>query len=106
MSYNTNATHHKHKTPYAGNKPVVTTLTAEQINKSVSVLNRSFRESIEAFKTRIGKSSNVVGTDLYFYQTEFAYVIDKIQRGPIFLAIQHIAEANELIKKVDSHQKS
>lgn len=106
MSYNQTATYNKNKAPYAGNKPALTTLTPEQINKSVSVLNRSFRESIETFKVRIGKSSNVVGTDLYFYQTEFAYVIDKIQRGPIFLAIQHIAEANELIKKVDAHQKA
>lgn len=80
-------------------------LTAEQVDKSVSVLYRAFRETLDEFRSRTGINSNVRGTALHGYQVEFAYIIDKIQRGPIFLAIQHIAEANELINRVSKHQK-
>lgn len=86
-------------------KAPVKTLTVEQIDKSVSVLNRAFREAIEEFKPRTGVTSNVRGTALHDYQVEFAYVIDKIQRGPVFFVIQHIAEANDLISRVSKHQK-
>lgn len=80
-------------------------LTFDQVNRSVSVLNRTFREASDEFKVRTGITSNVRGTVLNEYQTEFAYIIDKIQRGPIFFAVQHIAEANELIKRFAEHPK-
>lgn len=84
------------------NKPL--SLTPEQITNTVSFLNRSFRIAADEFKSRFG-SSNVRGTTLYDYQVEFAYIIDKIQRGPVFFAIQHTAEANELIGRMSKHQK-
>lgn len=81
-------------------------LTPEQIKTTVSFLNRSFREASDEFKIRTGLNSNVRGSVLHGYQTEFAYVIDKIQRGPIFFAIQHTAEANDLIGRLSKHQKA
>ena len=93
----------KYNAEKSENKPV--SLTPEQIKNTVSFLNRSFRETAEEFKARTGLNSNVRGTVLNHYQTEFAYVIDKIQRGPIFFAVQNIAEANDLISKLSKHQK-
>lgn len=87
-------------------KPAYVPPTTEQVAISVSVLNRSFREATLSLKSRLGKSSNVAGTPLYEYQVEFAYIIDKIQRGPLFFAVMYIAEANDLIKKVEAHQKA
>lgn len=84
-------------------KPV--SLSPEQIKTTVSFLNRSFRETADEFKQRTGLTSNIRGSVLNWYQTEFAYLIDKIQRGPIFFAIQNIAEANDLIGKLSKHQK-
>ena len=81
-------------------------LTPEQIKTTVSFLNRSFRETAEEFKARTGLTSNARGSVLHGYQVEFAYIIDKIQRGPIFFAIQHTAEANELIGKMAKHPKA
>lgn len=85
-------------------KPV--SLTPEQIKTTVSFLNRSFREAADEYKSRTGLSSNTRGSTLYEYQTDFAYIIDKIQRGPIFFAIQNIAEANDLIGKLSRQQKA
>lgn len=82
------------------------TLTPEQIKSTVAFLNRSFRETSDEFKARTGIHSNVRGTVLNEYQTEFAYLIDEIQRGPIFFAIQRTAEANELIGNMARHQKA
>lgn len=87
------------------NKVATKTLTTEQIEKSVSVLNRAFREAADEFKSRTGITSNVRGTALNEYQTEFAYVIHEIQKGPVFFVIQRIAEANDLISKMSKHQK-
>lgn len=78
-------------------------LTAEQIKSTISFLNRSFREASEEYRARAGSNSNVRGSVLYDYQVEFSYLIDNIQRGPVFFAIQHIAEANELIGKLQKH---
>lgn len=84
-------------------KPV--SLSNDQIKNTVSFLNRSFRETADEFKTRTGMNSNVRGTVLNKYQSEFAYLIDTIQRGPVFFAIQNIALANELISKMSKHPK-
>lgn len=75
-------------------------LSVDQIKSTVSFLNRSFREAAEEYRSRTGNGSNVRGSALHEYQVEFAYLIDSIQRGPVFFAIQRIAEANELISKL------
>lgn len=85
------------------NKPV--SLSPDQIKVTVSFLNRSFRETADDFKRRTGMSSNARGSVLNWYQTEFAYLIDAIQRGPIFFAIQNVADANDLINRLSKHQK-
>lgn len=92
-----------YKKPVATEKPVC--MTPDQVKMTVSFLNRSFREAADEFKKRTGLNSNVRGSILNGYQVDFAYLIDKIQRGPIFLAIQHTAEANELIGKLQKQQK-
>lgn len=81
------------------------TLTEDRIKTSVSFLNRSFRETADEMKRRTGQSSNVRGSVLYNYQCDFARLIDAIERGPIFFAMQHIAEANDLIGKMAQQQK-
>lgn len=80
-------------------------LSDEQIERSVSVLNRAFRDAMEEFKVRTGNTTNTKGTDLYNYQVEFSYIIDNIQRGPAFAAVSYIAEANELIARMNKHDK-
>lgn len=81
-------------------------LTPDQIKTTVSFLNRAFREAADEFKIRTGLNSNVRGSVLHGYQVDFAYIIDKIQRDSIYFAIQHIAEANELIGNLSRHQKA
>lgn len=81
------------------------TLTEEHVRTSVAFLNRTFRKTAEEMKARTGLTSNVRGSVLYGYQVEFVRLIDSIQRGPIFFAMQHIAEANDLIGKMSLQQK-
>jgi hypothetical protein len=77
----------------------------DQIKTTVSFLNRSFREASDGLKIRLGTSSNVKGSALYGYQTDFAYIIDNIQRSAPFMVVQYTAEANALIERMASHQK-
>lgn len=81
------------------------TITDAQIKQNVSFLNRSFREAADAFKVRSGQNNNSAGSVLHWYQVEFSYIIDRIQRDAFALVIQNTAEANDLIAKLSAHQK-
>lgn len=54
-------------------------------------LNAEFRE-----KTKQLGNNNLKGTKLYDLQVDFAYLIDEIERGPIF-AIPHIIYKTETL---------
>lgn len=80
-------------------------ITDAQIKQLVSFLNRSFRETADEFKTRTGQNSNVKGSVLHWYQVEFSYIIDRMQRDAFATVGQNNIEANELIAKLAAHQK-
>lgn len=54
-------------------------------------LNAEFRE-----KTKQLGNNNLKGTQLHELQVEFAYLIDEIERGPIF-AIPHVIYKTETL---------
>jgi hypothetical protein len=92
---------------YNSNKPTPKPLpTDEQLARNISALNRTFREAADEFKQRGGGNSNVRGTTLHRYQVDFAYLIDEIQRGPRFFAVQNIVAVNDLIARLRETNKS
>jgi hypothetical protein len=92
---------------YNNNKPVPvsTEVDANHVRSTVSYLNRSFREAAEALKERTGSYSNVKGSELYGLQVEFSYLIDEIQRGPIFMYYNNVSEAKKLISSIETIRK-
>lgn len=75
-------------------------LSEGQIKQTVNFLNHAFKDACEKYKQNSGDNKNPKGSFLYLSQTEFAYIINEIQKGPIFFAIQNIATANEQIARV------
>lgn len=75
-------------------------LTEGQIKQTVNFLNHSFKDACETYKRSSGDNKNVKGTFLHTAQVEYSYLINEIQKGPIFFAIQNIATANEHIANV------
>lgn len=61
-------------------------------SRVVRHLNANFKAAIQ----KLGKK-NEKGTKLYTLQVEFAYMIDEIQRGPVYLMPKVISDANDLI---------
>jgi hypothetical protein len=61
----------------------------------VSYLSHRFANAIQNFP---GK--NVKGTPLYKCQVEFCYLIDEIQRGPVYITPKLITMCNEYIDDV------
>ncbi len=78
------------------------------INDVVKYLNRAFTKAIYKSSHIIGKSAertmNIDGewetTPLYDYQVDFAYLINEIQRAPIYNARKAIHKANDLISQI------
>lgn len=74
-------------------------MKTEQIEKTVQHLSRSFRQA-----TR-GKGIGLKqGTDsqqqMYNWQVEFAYMIDDIQRGPVWNLPKKISDTNKFIQTI------
>ena len=69
-------------------------------DRAVRHLNRNFAKAIRDQPGKAMKDKNGVPNKLFQYQVDFAYMIDEIQRGPIYLMPKVIADANELITKI------
>jgi hypothetical protein len=86
------------------NNPKVS-LNEDQIRHSLQYLTHTFKDSCEKYKMRTGDTKNLKNSVLYLAQVEFSYIVNEIQRGPIFFAIQQIAAANEIITDLNNVQK-
>lgn len=69
------------------------------VSRVVRHLNANFKAAIQ----KMGKR-NEKGTKLHTLQVEFAYMIDEIQRGPVYLMPKVIADANDLIAGIQLEQ--
>lgn len=77
----------------------------------VKYLNRAFSRAVYNASNVLGRSAirfkNTQGewetTDLYDYQVDFAYLINKIQREQTYASRKAIQEANELIREVEAY---
>jgi hypothetical protein len=78
---------------------------AIDVEQVVNYLNRSFATAVQKAGPVLG-SKNTKGTDLYTYQVDFTYLVDEIQRGPVYIVPKLIADANELIDRITSLKKS
>lgn len=90
------------------------TLSEKQVAKSVKLLRYMFFDACKAYKS---KNANVVthfrrnadlepvipenaDTTIFEAQVEFSYLIDEIQRGPIFGVTDYIKQCNDLIDSI------
>jgi len=92
-----------HNKPFRRNKPKM--VTQEEIEASLpttlSFLNNSFAKAMRTFPSK----NNVVGEPLYDFQVRFSYLLDDIQRGPVYIVSKRIAEANSLIAEVTGYTR-
>ena len=81
-----------------------------KVSEVTNYLNRAFAKAAIKAAKRIGikavRSRNARGkietTPMYDYQVEFCYMINKIQRGPKYIAPKVIQEANDLIASLEA----
>lgn len=78
------------------------------VKKVVDYLSHSFSAATKGMG-RAYRMKNEKGvfetTATYDLQVEFCYLVDNIQRGPKCLLPKVIAEANDLIKKINEENK-
>lgn len=65
------------------------------VSEQLQRINKAFKAA-----TR-GMGSNVKGTNLHRFQSEMAYIIDGIERGPVYAIPHLIHQGDELIKAVN-----
>lgn len=75
------------------------------IKQNLAYLSYAFKDAVEKYKTRTGDNKNTRGTVLHTYQTDFAYAINEIQKGPEVVAQQYINDANDIIVRLNGEQK-
>lgn len=81
-----------------------------KVAEVVKYLNRAFARAVSKAASKIGlkavRARDARGvyetTPMYDYQVKFCYLIDKIQRGPEYIAPKVIQEANELIASLEA----
>ncbi len=69
-------------------------------------LTRNFQEVTRNMGKAVRVDKNGEATELYKYQVEMAYMIDEIQRGPVYLMPKIIADANELIAELQLKKRA
>ena len=73
------------------------------IEQVVSYLNHTFaKTSEEVFGTR---AAALRGTRLHKYQVDHCYLVDEIQRGPIYMLPKVISNANDNIATMKDEEK-
>lgn len=74
-------------------RPEEKKINVEQV---IDYLNHAFVRAQQRASQAIG-SRNFRGTQLYDFQVDFCYLIDEIQRGPVYILPKIIQDANQLI---------
>lgn len=76
-------------------------IDTDQVSK---YLQRAFSNAQSKAVSSLGHD-NSRGSKLYEFQTEFAYLLDDIQRGPSYIVSMKISEANKLIELLEREGK-
>lgn len=87
-----------YKRSFVKSKPTSSEVEAS-LQATLSFLNNSFAKAMRTFPSR----NNSAGSPLYNFQVEFSYLLDEIQRGPIYIMSKRISEANALIAEVSAY---
>lgn len=66
------------------------------VDQVVTYLSHAFSRAQQKAIQAIG-NRNFKGSKLYEFQVEFCYMIDEIQRGPVYILPKVIQDANQLI---------
>lgn len=66
------------------------------VDQVVGYLSHAFVRAQQRAAQVIG-NRNFRGTKLYDFQVDFCYLIDEIQRGPVYILPKVIQDANQLI---------
>src|SRR5271157_5498709 len=74
-------------------RPEEKKINVEQV---VAYLSHAFIRAQQKATQAIG-NRNTRGSKLYNYQVDFCYMIDEIQRGPVYILPKIIQDANQLI---------
>lgn len=74
----------------------------DDIERTISYLYRAFSNAAFKASSIIGNRAERISntgatTELYNYQVDFAYLIDNIQRCPVYIMPKYVQEANDLI---------
>lgn len=80
-----------------GPRPEEKKINVEQV---VTYLSHAFSRAQQKASQAIG-NRNYKGTKLYHYQVDFCYLIDEIQRGPVYILPKVIQDANQLILSLE-----
>ena len=74
-------------------RPEEKKINVEQVVTYLShAFSRAQQKSIQVIGNR-----NLKGSKLYDFQVDFCYLIDEIQRGPVYILPKVIQDANQLI---------
>lgn len=76
-----------------GPRPEEKKINVEQV---IGYLNHAFIRAQQKAIPAIG-NRNFRGSKLYDFQVDFCYLIDEIQRGPVYILPKIIQDANQLI---------
>jgi hypothetical protein len=74
------------------------------IDETVAFLNRSFSRTAQKAMKKNHWGNNVTrhsNTPLYTYQVDFMYLINDIQRGPIYIVPKLIQNTKDLIARME-----
>jgi len=82
-----------------------TYLTEHEITNSVEYLNRSFARTKKEYMDKTGEKperSAFTGksSSIKEYEEDFCYIINEVEKGPIYLAEKNISDAKELIRQM------
>ena len=76
------------------------------IERVVGYLSHSFANATKPLGSkavRTVEKGRVTTTALYDYQVNFCYLIDAMQRGPVYIAPKMIQRVNDLIEEVKQY---
>lgn len=84
---------------------------AINVEQVVNYLSHSFAKAASKAAPKIGNrairtvaNGNVHTTTLYNYQVDFVYLVNEIQRGPMYIVPKLIQDANDLIARLEKEE--
>ena len=79
-------------------RPEEKKINVEQV---VTYLSHAFARAQQKAVYALGGNRNHKGSKLYDFQVGFCYLIDEIQRGPVYILPKVIQDANQLILELE-----